>query len=504
MKKNVFNGVFILSVGSILAKIFSAIYRICLTRILGGEGIGIYQLVFPLYSLCVVLATAGLPMAISKVISRNRGREKSVVKKCMTIISIISLTLTFLLIVLSKPLAILQGKAEISLCYVILAPTIILVSFASVLRGYFQGMENFTPSAVSNILEQFVKLAFGLILSVSLLRISLMASIVGAMVAIVVSEIVSVLVMLIYYKKQRPSSGEQVHISSKDLLKDILPITATNVIMPIATFIDSLLVVNLLSLNFTRDMSIFMYGLESGVVGSLVSLPTIFSFAIASVILPNISIKNSIFSRSNKLSVAIKVILIIAVPCVVCFTFVPDKLIELLYANRINGLGVEGLNIAHRLLTISGFGVVFLCISQVYSSSLQAVDERGVTVRNLAIGVMVKFILECVFMPSVKINIYALAVANTACYLTTMVLNHMEINEHFNLHINYMFAGKLIACNCAMILSLLAVLQIGTGFVHILLALFVAMVVYLVSLVLFRVFNKRDLAMVKYGVSKAS
>lgn len=500
MKKNVMSGVLILSVGSVLAKLFSAIYRIFLTRILGGEGIGIYQLVFPLYSLCVVLATAGLPMAISKVIARNKGREKSVVKKCMIFVSVISLTLTFLLIALSKPLAHLQGKVEISICYIILAPTIILVSFCSVLRGYFQGRENFTPSAISNILEQFIKLAVGLVLSLALLQISLMASIIGAMISIVVSEIFATIIMLIFYTRDKSKTNAEVHIKTKELLKDILPITATNVIMPIATFIDSLIVVNLLCINFTRDMSIFLYGLESGVVGSLVSLPTIFSFAFASVILPNISMKNSIFSRSHKLSMAIKVILIISVPCVICFTFIPDKLIALLYANRINGLGVEGLSVAHRLLTISGFGVIFLCINQVYSSSLQAVDERGVTVRNLAIGVLVKFVIECAFMPSVGINIFALAVANTACYMTVMVLNHMEILAHFNMHINYLFTGKLLLSNGIMLLTLLAILNTGTTFINTLLAIVVAMIVYLLCLVLFKIFNKRDMAMIKYKV----
>ena len=157
-KSNLMSGVLVLSIGGVLAKIFSAIYRIGLTRILGGEGIGLYQLVFPLYSLCVVLATAGLPMAISKVIARNRGKEKSVIKKCFMFTSIISLTLTFILLIFSRPLATIQGNADITICYIILAPTIILVSSASVLRGYFQGKENFTPSAVSNIAEQFVKL----------------------------------------------------------------------------------------------------------------------------------------------------------------------------------------------------------------------------------------------------------------------------------------------------------------------------------------------------------
>jgi len=241
-KNNLMSGALILSIGGVLAKVFSAIYRIGLTRILGGEGIGIYQLVFPFYSLCVVLATAGLPMAISKVISKNRGKEKSVVKKCMIFTSIISLIITFILLTCSHGLAGLQGNKDIAICYVILAPTIILVSATSVLRGYFQGRHDFTPSAVSNISEQFVKLVVGLVLSLALLGVSVMASIVGAMISIVISEVISIFVLLVYFKKE-PKSDAQAKVSIKELMKDIAPITLTNIILPISSFIDSVLVI---------------------------------------------------------------------------------------------------------------------------------------------------------------------------------------------------------------------------------------------------------------------
>ena len=309
-KDNLMKGTLVLSIGAILAKIFSAVYRIGLTRILGGEGIGLYQLVFPLYSLCVVLATAGLPMAISKVIAKSKCQGKAVVKKCLFFVMIISLILSFILISCSKGLARVQGEEKISICYIILAPSIILVSGCSVLRGYFQGVGNFTPSAVSNIIEQFVKLCIGLILSLSLIGISLLASIVGAMISIVASELISLFILLIYYKKNVLPEQSHSNLEIKDLLKDILPITLTNIILPIASFADSILVVNLLNINFKQSTSVFLYGLESGAVSSLVSLPTIFSFAIASVILPSITSANTGENRDIVLRVAIKIILI--------------------------------------------------------------------------------------------------------------------------------------------------------------------------------------------------
>ena len=122
------SGALVLSIGGVLAKVFSAIYRIILTRILGGVGIGLYQLIFPFYSLCVVLATAGLPMAISKVISKNRENECGVIKKCFIFTGVVSLILGVVLLISAKGLASLQGQRQLTICYLILAPTIILSS----------------------------------------------------------------------------------------------------------------------------------------------------------------------------------------------------------------------------------------------------------------------------------------------------------------------------------------------------------------------------------------
>ncbi|MBR4999208.1 MAG: oligosaccharide flippase family protein, partial [Clostridia bacterium] len=259
-KHNLMSGALVLSVGGVLAKLFSAVYRIVLTWILGGEGIGVYQLIFPIYSLCVVLATAGLPMAISKVVAKNKESELSVLKKCFLFTGVFALVLALFLSVFSKGLANLQGEKQISICYLILAPTILIVSITSVLRGYFQGKNNFIPSAVSNIFEQFVKLCVGLVLSLSLSGIGMLASIIGAIVGIVLSEIVSLAILLLYIKKEKFTNKKQTNISIKEIVGDIAPITLTNIILPISNFIDSVLVVNLLTNNFSQKISVFLYG----------------------------------------------------------------------------------------------------------------------------------------------------------------------------------------------------------------------------------------------------
>ena len=447
-----------------------------------------------------MFATAGLPMAISKVVLKNPTAQKQVIKKCLMLSVCISLILSFILLISSKGLANLQGQKDLTICYILLAPTIIFVSVSSVLRGYFQGKHNFTPSAVSNIVEQFLKLVFGLVLSISLISVSLIAAIIGAVVSIVLSEIVSLFVLLVYIKKDKMTSNKKSEISIKHLLKDVLPITLTNIVLPISSFIDSILVVNLLKMNFSNSISVFLYGLESGAVSSLVSLPTIFSFAIASVILPNIAHHKHEFNKNYSLSFAIKCVLIITIPCVIAFTLVPNRLIHCMYGARLNSYGINGLKIASQLLAISGIGIMFLALSQVYSSSLQAVDCRYITVRNLTIAVIVKLVVQVIFMPSKMLNIYAYAIANVVCYATVMVLNRMEIKDNFKIKLHYMFWAKLVFSNAVMLLVLVSVLALKISAFNTVLAILCAMVAYLICLYQTNILSRQDKAMFKYKV----
>lgn len=497
-KSGLLSGALVLTVGGLLAKVFSAIYRIALTCVLGGEGIGIYQLIFPLYSLCVVLATAGLPMAISKVVARNKGSEKIVLKKCLVFTSLISTFLSLILFFGGKGLAELQGQSEIGICYLILAPTIIMLGISSCLRGYFQGVGFFVPSSVSNIVEQFVKMLAGLILSIALLSVGLLASIIGAVVGIVISELVSLVIMIMFYSKRKAKSDVSITISYRDLIKDVLPITLTNIILPISSFVDSVVVVKLLNLNFPQRMSVFLYGLESGAVSSLITLPTVFSFAIASVVLPLITSSSRAWNKNYKLSISLKIILTITVPCVLLFIFVPDRLISLLYGSRLDGLGVSGSRIASGLLALSSIGIVPLALNQLFSSCLQAVNQRYVTIRNLIIAVIFKILVEVMFIPCRMLNIFAFAISNVVCYLTVMLLNFAEIRQHFKLRINYLFGGKLLVCNVAMILTIIYVYAIKYSVFNTVLGGIIACAVYLISIILTNMFGRNEKALLKY------
>lgn len=469
------SGAIILTFSAVLAKIFSAVYRIVLTRILGGEGIGLYQLIFPIYSLCVVLSTTGIPMAVSKVVSKSEN-SKSVVKFCFKLVAIITLSLAVIIFVFSEFLAKFQGEKDIAICFKILAPTLIFVGISSVLRGYFQGIMMYFPPAMSQVFEQFIKLIFGLILSSALIKFSVVYAIVGAILSISLSEMISFLVLFSYYKKSRYKRTEnEILFSKKEVLKDIFPITLTNLILPFAFFLDSLIVVKLLNVNFDKNVSVYLYGLETGVVNSIVTLPTMFSFALASVVMPNFSRRTA---KADNINSVVKFVFLVTLPCCIIFLLDPETVLTILYGERLSNYGLEGIDISAQLLRIGAVGTLFLSLNQIYSSFLQAKDKRFVTIKNLLIGVIIKFVLEIVLVLNINVNIFALALANSVCYILIFIMNKKEAKKCYKIKKEPMFYLKNLCCVLLMLLGYGVISCLGVGLFNRVLTYFVSVGCY--------------------------
>ncbi|MBO5909945.1 MAG: oligosaccharide flippase family protein, partial [Clostridia bacterium] len=366
---------------SIIAKLLGGIYRIVLTRILATD-IGLYQLVFSSYSFLVVLVSSGIPLAISKLVSskQSNGAQQKVLNGAIAILFTISGILALSLALASKGLALLQGDSKIYMCYIILAPSLILSAGTAIYRGYCQGSRKFNVSAISGIVEQIVRVAFGLILMLLLRRFYILGALLGAVLGTLVGDIVS-FVFLWYYSRRQVKFKYSVNNikDGKKVFKYAYPIMIYSLIVPFTNFIDSFLVVKLLNLNLPNETSTLLYGLQSGAVGSLISIPGIFSFALASVLMPSLSkdYVNKNFERfNNKASLSFKLVLFIALPCAVFFAVNASNIINILYGASINGFGVNGQYVAKNLLIISSISVVFSGINQLSAIILQNLDKK--------------------------------------------------------------------------------------------------------------------------------
>ncbi|MBO5775957.1 MAG: oligosaccharide flippase family protein, partial [Clostridia bacterium] len=241
-----------------IAKIIGACYRIPLTNILGAEGMGIYQLIFPVYSLILTTSSGALPLAISVLVSERiaqeeYGRARRLIKTSLTGLMVTGTALTLALMLSGGWISELQGGDKASYGYIAIAPSILFVSGIAVMKGWFQGNANMVPTAISQITEAVVKLIVGLTLAYFLMQYGVEYAVSGALIGVSASEGATFLIILIIYKRKNPPielgfGADRVRQEYKEILKISLPITIGSMIFPLTQFIDSFMVVNILTL----------------------------------------------------------------------------------------------------------------------------------------------------------------------------------------------------------------------------------------------------------------
>ena len=163
IKSKLLYGALTISIGAFIAKVLGAFYRIPLTNIIGVESLGLYQMIFPLYCVLLTISSTGIPNSLAKLIAEGNN-PKSVLSTSLKIFTLLGGLGSIFMLVLGYPIAFLQGDFRAGLGYILLSPSVIIVSVLSCFRGYFQGQSNMKPTAISQVVEQFVKLCFGLIL----------------------------------------------------------------------------------------------------------------------------------------------------------------------------------------------------------------------------------------------------------------------------------------------------------------------------------------------------
>ena len=217
----------ILTLGGFFAKAIGALYKIPLANILGSSGMGIYYLIFPIYSLVITFCSSGISIALTTEVAkcrkiRHRYNEQKLFRVALIISFVLSLVLALVIVILSKTLADLQGNINAYLGYVAIAPAILISTLIATIRGYFQGIENMVPTTVSMIIEQIIKLSIGLILAHKLCIYGIQYAVLGAVLGVTISEIVALIIIVlnfITYKGQLYYNYRNLNYKSKRKLK---------------------------------------------------------------------------------------------------------------------------------------------------------------------------------------------------------------------------------------------------------------------------------------------
>jgi len=497
-------GATILAVGGMVSKVLGAVFRIPLTNWIGAVGMSYYGMAYSVYSYFLIVATAGLPVAIARMVSErvalgdytNAHRTYRVSLYLMGSLGIAGFCICFfgagwMADIMNNPGATDSLKA--------IAPVLLLAPIVSSFRGYFQGQQNMVPTASSEVTEQMFRVIVGLALSFILVKKSLKLASAGATFGASAGSFAALILLSVIYYKTRKSRKKRLETcsakpeSNKGLLKELLaiavPITIGSTILPIMMLIDSLLIIRRLeATGWSHHMAKTLYGIISGFCDPLIGFPQVFTIAVAVSLVPAVT---EAFTKKNEdnlhknIQISIKTMMVISFPCMVGLIVLAQPILLLLYpSQRATAI------LATSTLQVLSIGVVGLSILRTFSSALQGIYKMAIPVINLTIGAVAKIILTYILVGIPFFNVNGAALGNVVAYFIAAVLNYKAVRKYTGTHIDVKdtfvkpFIASLIMGAATFAVYKASMMLIGSNGVSTLLSIVIAIFVY--ALVAFR------------------
>ena len=469
-KKSLVKGAAVLAVAGLFVKFLGAFFRIPLANMIGSVGMANYTPAYSLYNFLLVFSTAGLPVAISKMVSERhvmgQYREAERVFK-------LSRTLMFFLGVagfcvvyffadiiaesINVPGSALSMKAT--------APALILVPLMASYRGYFQGMSEKTPTAVSQIVEQIFRVVCGLALAMFLLDnvwifesftakqrgaaggcFGASAGALGGLIAVVIIYLLARKKIKRQVYSDKTGDKEKSSVIMKRILVIAIPITIGTSIMPIVNLIDAGVVSSRLAASgWDKLVAEDLYGQLTGFASPLVGFPQILTQAIVLSLVPLVSAahrKKDTHDLHNNLIMGFRMSMIIGIPCAVGLIVLAEPILLLLYPTQ----KASALSAAS-CLQILGVGFVGLSIVLTMTGGLQGIGKQMIPVRNLFIGVVMKFIVTWTLTAIPAINVLGAAIGTVVAYFIAATLDVMALKKYtaVKFSANMIFVKPLIS-----------------------------------------------------------
>lgn len=411
----------VVSLGGLAAKAIGVVYRIPLANMLGGYGAGLYQMAYPLFCLMLTFSSVGIPAVVARAVAAEcaAGRSgQSVLRAALKLFAFLGLGGAAMLGALALPVSALQGERALAQCYLALAPAVLFVALIAVLRGFWQGRGVMSPTALSEVVEQGVKVGAGLLFAARFPHDPVSAAR-GALFAVTVSEAVALLFLLLFPReKERFLRVRRTETGT--LLFAALPVMASAALLPLSQMLDSVLIVRLLARHTSRAVS--LYGLFAGSALSLVNLPATLCSGLAAASVPSIAACFAGGEREKGRERAMTALLLclgLALPCaVVLFAFAPLA-VRLLYP----ALPAGDAALLVRLLRLSSVSAATLAAVDLLAACLTAMGLAKRAALSMLLAVLVKAGLQLLLVGNASYGILGAAVAANGCYLVAFFLD---------------------------------------------------------------------------------
>ena len=427
MKNNRFiKSTLILIIGGFITKILGFVIRIIYTRMVKEEGISLYTIITPTYSLVVTIASSFLPVAISKLVSENKKDNQKLLFNSFVLILLLDILLISIIILFAKYISyyLLKEKRTLLMIYSI-AITVPFISASSLFKGYFFGKQKMHPNVISNIIEQIIRIILIISIIPILYRKDITLAVSGLIIFSVITETISCLVFILFLPKKASIKKENMKLSVsyiKDILKISIPLTSSRLIGNIGFFFEPILLTNiLLYKGFSNNYILSSYGIYNAYAISLLAMPNFFILAISSSIIPEISryfCQGNIKMVQKRFKQAIYLALLLGLGFSMFILLFRNNLLEILYKT------VKGSD----YIKILGPVFVLFYLEGPLTSTLQAIGKSSSTFKITTIGIIVKLSIMSL-LAFLKLGIYSLILAEILNIFVVVILSATKVRK---------------------------------------------------------------------------
>ena len=516
-KQNFLQGTALLAMAAMIVKLVGALYKIPLNAIIGEKGFGYFSTAYEIYNILLMISTAGLPVAMSRMISQassleHYGQVRQVYATARKLFLILGISGSLLMTVFCRQLAAFWNQPDAWAAIGFLGPCVLLICVMSAFRGYFQGQSNMIPTAVSQVLEVVTKLIVGMLAAVLILKatasIPLAAG--GAILGVTASCLVSVVYLWSRFRRsyrELPETGDSPASfgeTARELLKIAVPITLSSTILSVITsFSSKIYMGQLLASGVAQEAADTMRGVHV-MTQTIYNMPCAFITPITVSIIPAITAQITLKKyRQTRLTEesAIRITGIIAMPCAVGLTVLARPITALL--GRYSG---ELLDLSTQMMTVLGVSIVFNALVLVTTAIMQAHGNVNRPVVNMLIGGVLKLIVVYVLTGNPAIGIVGTPIGTLLSYVVICILNVFSIRSLVedpprilkNL-IRPFLASALMGAAVWLSWWSMCTLGISSSLLLTGVPVAVGVVVYLLSAVVFKVITREDCLLLPKG-----
>lgn len=545
-KQGFLQGAFILVIATGLVKILGAFFRIPLNNIIGELGMGYYSTAYDLYLPIYSLAMAGLPIAISRIVaeciaSKRYNDARKTMKVARRAFLVTGFTGFVLLLAISYPFTLFIKNSGVLLSLWSIAPSLLFCCVMSSYRGYYEGIRNMYPTAVSSVIEALGKLILGISSAFLVIKLygevtaeSASVASAAALMSISIGTGLGALYLVIKYKRQGDGitaeelASSPLAKSSKETLKGLVVIAIPIVLGSLATQISNIIDVTMVQLQISRivenspeviksmysdliaskewadsDIANGLYGCYKGNAYSIYNLvPSLMSVLGVSAlpVLATAWVEKNSKSVKQNMEIMIKTAALFAMPAGIGMAVLAEPIMLLLYPKS-----PEGVAVAAPMLTVLGIAAIFSGISAPLINMLQAIGKQNIPVRNIAVGAVLKVVINLILVGIPQINIHGAVIGTLVCYVYIATANFICLIKYSKVMPNMykclvkpLISAAVCGVSAYLAYSILEKIGIDLKLVTVI-SILIGVIFYAIVLILLRTIDTEDIKTLPKG-----